>query len=100
MSSPTPPEGGESPRGPPVGARQRWATGRAGAPAGLAARPGVDAARRGLKVRNALTALGIGAVVAAIYGYTFYSVSQERFLDELELEAEVVRARAAKTPTD
>ncbi|NXG64328.1 COA3 factor, partial [Hemiprocne comata] len=27
-------------------------------------------------------------------GYTFYSVSQERFLDELEQEAEAARARA------
>lgn len=33
-------------------------------------------------------------------GYTFYSVSQERFLDELELEAKVVRAQAAKTTAD
>jgi len=27
-------------------------------------------------------------------GYTFYSVSQEQFLDELEQEAEAARARA------
>lgn len=27
-------------------------------------------------------------------GYTFYSVSQERFLDDLEQEAEAARARA------
>lgn len=27
-------------------------------------------------------------------GYTFYSVSQERFLDELEDEAKAARARA------
>ncbi|KAH0515378.1 Cytochrome c oxidase assembly factor 3-like protein, mitochondrial [Microtus ochrogaster] len=37
--------------------------------------------------RNIVTGLGIGVVVLAIYGYTFYSVAQERFLDELEDEA-------------
>lgn len=46
------------------------------------------------RTRNILTGLGIGAVVLAIYGYTFYSVSQERFLDELEDEAKAARARA------
>ncbi|OXB55290.1 hypothetical protein ASZ78_014084 [Callipepla squamata] len=50
--------------------------------------------QRQLRGRNVLLALGIGAVTAAIYGYTFYSVSQERFLDELEQEAEAARARA------
>ncbi|XP_060111501.1 cytochrome c oxidase assembly factor 3 homolog, mitochondrial [Heteronotia binoei] len=74
-------------------ARRRWATTQAGAPS----RPAQAAAQRGLKVRNALTALAIGAVVAGIYGYTFYSVSQEHFLDELELEAKAARAQAAKT---
>ncbi|XP_065555065.1 cytochrome c oxidase assembly factor 3 homolog, mitochondrial [Lathamus discolor] len=44
--------------------------------------------------RNALLALGIGAVTVGIYAYTFYSVSQERFLDDLEQEAEAARARA------
>lgn len=73
---------------------------RAGAPAGLASSPAVDVTRRGLKVRNTLTALAIGAVVVGIYGYTFYSVSQERFLDELELEAKVVQTQAAKTTVD
>ncbi|OXB70420.1 UNVERIFIED_CONTAM: hypothetical protein H355_003993 [Colinus virginianus] len=52
--------------------------------------------QRQLRGRNVLLALGIGAVTAAIYGYTFYSVSQERFLDELEQEAEAARARAWK----
>ncbi|XP_072927620.1 cytochrome c oxidase assembly factor 3 homolog, mitochondrial [Hemitrygon akajei] len=48
--------------------------------------------RRG---RNAITGLVIGAVVLGIYGYTFYSVSQERFLDDLEEEAKGVQARNA-----
>uniref|UniRef100_A0A2K5LI40 Cytochrome c oxidase assembly factor 3 n=1 Tax=Cercocebus atys TaxID=9531 RepID=A0A2K5LI40_CERAT len=34
------------------------------------------------QTRNIVTCLGIGALVLAIYGYTFYSISQERFLDE------------------
>ncbi|XP_029782795.1 cytochrome c oxidase assembly factor 3 homolog, mitochondrial [Suricata suricatta] len=46
------------------------------------------------RTRNIVTGLGIGALVLAIYGYTFYSVSQERFLDELEDEAKAARARA------
>ncbi|XP_050651529.1 cytochrome c oxidase assembly factor 3 homolog, mitochondrial-like [Macaca thibetana thibetana] len=44
------------------------------------------------QTRNIVTCLGIGALVLAIYGYTFYSISQERFLDELEDEAKVARA--------
>ncbi|XP_069763400.1 cytochrome c oxidase assembly factor 3 homolog, mitochondrial [Narcine bancroftii] len=44
--------------------------------------------------RNVITGLAIGAVVLGIYGYTFYSVSQERFLDDLEEEAKGVRAKA------
>ncbi|XP_050767929.1 cytochrome c oxidase assembly factor 3 homolog, mitochondrial [Gymnogyps californianus] len=52
------------------------------------------ALQRRLRGRNVLLALGIGAVTFGIYGYTFYSVSQERFLDELEQEAEAARARA------
>uniref|UniRef100_A0A9L0TGJ7 Cytochrome c oxidase assembly factor 3 n=2 Tax=Equus TaxID=9789 RepID=A0A9L0TGJ7_HORSE len=46
------------------------------------------------RTRNIVTGLGIGALVLAIYGYTFYSVSQERFLDELEDEVKAARARA------
>ena len=46
------------------------------------------------QTRNIVTCLGIGALVLAIYGYTFYSISQERFLDELEDEAKAARARA------
>ncbi|XP_067869509.1 cytochrome c oxidase assembly factor 3 homolog, mitochondrial [Heterodontus francisci] len=46
--------------------------------------------RRG---RNVFTGLTIGAIVLGIYGYTFYSVSQERFLDDLEDEAKGIRAR-------
>ncbi|KAM6107927.1 cytochrome c oxidase assembly factor 3 homolog, mitochondrial [Pterocles gutturalis] len=52
------------------------------------------ALQRRLRGRNTLLALGIGAVALGIYGYTFYSVSQERFLDELEQEAAAARARA------
>ncbi|NXC28331.1 COA3 factor, partial [Campylorhamphus procurvoides] len=52
------------------------------------------ALQRRLRGRNTLLALGIGAVTLGIYGYTFYSVSQERFLDELEQEAEAARARS------
>ncbi|XP_042692583.1 cytochrome c oxidase assembly factor 3 homolog, mitochondrial [Centrocercus urophasianus] len=52
------------------------------------------ALQRQLRSRNVLLALGIGVVTAGIYGYTFYSVSQEQFLDELEQEAEAARARA------
>ncbi|XP_005994077.1 cytochrome c oxidase assembly factor 3 homolog, mitochondrial [Latimeria chalumnae] len=47
--------------------------------------------------RNIMTGLAIGAVVLGIYGYTFYSVSQEKFLDDLEEEAKIARARASKT---
>ncbi|KAM8817994.1 cytochrome c oxidase assembly factor 3 homolog, mitochondrial [Rhynchonycteris naso] len=46
------------------------------------------------RARNVVTGLGIGALVLAIYGYTIYSVSQERFLDELEAEAKAAQARA------
>ena len=46
------------------------------------------------RTRNIVTGLGIGALVLAIYAYTFYSVSQESFLDELEDEAKAARARA------
>uniref|UniRef100_A0A8B9F2L9 Cytochrome c oxidase assembly factor 3 n=1 Tax=Amazona collaria TaxID=241587 RepID=A0A8B9F2L9_9PSIT len=52
------------------------------------------ALRRRLRGRNVLLALGIGAVTAGIYAYTFYSVSQERFLDDLEQEVEAARERA------
>ncbi|XP_074117756.1 cytochrome c oxidase assembly factor 3 homolog, mitochondrial [Sminthopsis crassicaudata] len=52
--------------------------------------------RRG---RNILTGLSIGALVLAIYGYTFYSVSQERFLDDLEDKAKAARVKTAGTST-
>ncbi|CAM4635467.1 cytochrome c oxidase assembly factor 3 homolog, mitochondrial [Lepidochelys kempii] len=58
------------------------------------------ALQRRLRGRNLLTGLGIGAVVLGIYGYTFYKISQERFLDELEQEVEAARAQAAKTPVN
>nr|XP_033773210.1 cytochrome c oxidase assembly factor 3 homolog, mitochondrial [Geotrypetes seraphini] len=50
-----------------------------------------------LRGRNALTGLVIGAAVLGIYGYTFYSISQEKFLDELEEEAKIARTLARKT---
>ncbi|XP_078496203.1 cytochrome c oxidase assembly factor 3 homolog, mitochondrial [Lissotriton helveticus] len=50
-----------------------------------------------LRGRNVATGLGIGAIVLGIYGYTFYSVSQEKFLDELEEDAKIARARFPKT---
>ncbi|XP_074835346.1 cytochrome c oxidase assembly factor 3 homolog, mitochondrial [Carettochelys insculpta] len=54
--------------------------------------------QRRLRTRNSLTALGIGAVALGIYGFTFYKISQERFLDELEQEVEAARSQATKTP--
>ncbi|XP_017290285.3 cytochrome c oxidase assembly factor 3 homolog, mitochondrial [Kryptolebias marmoratus] len=45
--------------------------------------------------RNAVTGLAIGALVLGIYGYTFYSVSQERIMDEIDEEAK--RLRGPKT---
>ncbi|XP_061562043.1 cytochrome c oxidase assembly factor 3 homolog, mitochondrial [Phycodurus eques] len=48
-----------------------------------------------LRTRNVLTGFAIGALVVGIYGYTFYSVSQERIMDEMDEEAK--RARAPKT---
>ncbi|XP_061666638.1 cytochrome c oxidase assembly factor 3 homolog, mitochondrial [Syngnathoides biaculeatus] len=48
-----------------------------------------------LRTRNVLTGFAIGALVLGIYGYTFYSVSQERIMDEMDEEAK--RARAPKT---
>ncbi|KAM4622895.1 cytochrome c oxidase assembly factor 3 homolog, mitochondrial [Discoglossus pictus] len=52
---------------------------------------------RKLRGRNLMTGLGIGGIVLGIYAYTFYSVSQEKFLDELEDEAKVMRASLPKT---
>ncbi|KAM7326657.1 hypothetical protein ACRRTK_015135 [Alexandromys fortis] len=46
------------------------------------------------RTRNIVTGLGIGVMVLAIYDYTFYSVAQKRFLDELEDEAKAARAQA------
>ncbi|XP_066554606.1 cytochrome c oxidase assembly factor 3 homolog, mitochondrial [Amia ocellicauda] len=50
-----------------------------------------------LRGRNVATGLAIGALVMGIYGYTFYSVSQEKILDELDAEAKVARMRGPKT---
>ncbi|XP_019719686.1 cytochrome c oxidase assembly factor 3 homolog, mitochondrial [Hippocampus comes] len=48
-----------------------------------------------MRARNVLTGVAIGALVLGIYGYTFYSVSQERIMDEMDEEAK--RARAPRT---
>ncbi|KAG7492313.1 hypothetical protein MATL_G00013670 [Megalops atlanticus] len=50
-----------------------------------------------LRGRNVATGLAIGALVMGIYGYTFYSVSQEKIMDELDEEAKAARTRAPKT---
>ncbi|XP_062330370.1 cytochrome c oxidase assembly factor 3 homolog, mitochondrial [Osmerus eperlanus] len=50
-----------------------------------------------LRGRNVATGLAIGAIVMGIYGYTFYSVSQEKIMDELDEEAKVARLKRPKT---
>ncbi|XP_036429216.1 cytochrome c oxidase assembly factor 3 homolog, mitochondrial [Colossoma macropomum] len=51
-----------------------------------------------LRGRNIITGLAIGAAVMGIYGYTFYSVSQERIMDELDEEAKAAaKYRVPKT---
>ncbi|XP_037547139.1 cytochrome c oxidase assembly factor 3 homolog, mitochondrial [Nematolebias whitei] len=40
-----------------------------------------------LRTRNIVTGLAIGAVVLGVYGYTMFSVSQERIMDEIDEEA-------------
>ncbi|KAI4871586.1 hypothetical protein NFI96_033667 [Prochilodus magdalenae] len=51
-----------------------------------------------LRGRNLITGLAIGGIVLGIYGYTFYSVSQERIMDELDEEAKkAAKYRAPKT---
>ncbi|KAK2884541.1 cytochrome c oxidase assembly factor 3 homolog, mitochondrial [Channa argus] len=50
-----------------------------------------------LRARNVVTGLAIGALVAGIYGYTFYSVSQERIMDEIDNEAKRTRMQGPKT---
>ncbi|XP_051530992.1 cytochrome c oxidase assembly factor 3 homolog, mitochondrial [Myxocyprinus asiaticus] len=50
-----------------------------------------------LRGRNVATGLAIGAVVLGIYGYTFYSVSQEKVMDEIDEEARAAKIRAPKT---
>nr|XP_032812998.1 cytochrome c oxidase assembly factor 3 homolog, mitochondrial [Petromyzon marinus] len=47
-----------------------------------------------LRGRNLGVALGLGAVVLGIYGYTFYSVGQERFLDDIDEEVKAAKARS------
>ncbi|XP_029383246.1 cytochrome c oxidase assembly factor 3 homolog, mitochondrial [Echeneis naucrates] len=46
-----------------------------------------------LRGRNAATGLAIGALVLGIYGYTFYSVSQEKIMDEMDEEARRARSQ-------
>lgn len=50
-----------------------------------------------LRTRNVATGLAIGALVMGIYGYTFYSVSQERIMDEMDEEARRARLQGPKT---
>ncbi|XP_030611748.1 cytochrome c oxidase assembly factor 3 homolog, mitochondrial [Archocentrus centrarchus] len=50
-----------------------------------------------LRTRNVVTGLAIGALVLGIYGYTFYSVSQERIMDEIDEEAKRARLQGPKT---
>ncbi|XP_035517708.1 cytochrome c oxidase assembly factor 3 homolog, mitochondrial [Morone saxatilis] len=50
-----------------------------------------------LRTRNVVTGLAIGALVMGIYGYTFYSVSQERIMDEIDEEAKRARMQGPKT---
>ncbi|CAJ1080100.1 cytochrome c oxidase assembly factor 3 homolog%2C mitochondrial [Xyrichtys novacula] len=50
-----------------------------------------------LRTRNVVTGLAIGALVLGIYGYTFYSVSQERIMDEMDEEAKLQRTQGPKT---
>ncbi|XP_032434247.1 cytochrome c oxidase assembly factor 3 homolog, mitochondrial-like [Xiphophorus hellerii] len=50
-----------------------------------------------LRTRNIVTGLAMGALVLGIYGYTFYSVSQERIMDEIDEEAKRARLKEPKT---
>ncbi|KAM8836739.1 cytochrome c oxidase assembly factor 3 homolog, mitochondrial [Spinachia spinachia] len=50
-----------------------------------------------LGTRNVVTGLAIGALVLGIYGYTFYSVSQERIMDELDADAKRGRGQGPTT---
>ncbi|XP_073346348.1 cytochrome c oxidase assembly factor 3 homolog, mitochondrial isoform X1 [Pagrus major] len=50
-----------------------------------------------LRTRNVVTGLAIGALVMGIYGYTFFSVSQERIMDEIDEEAKRARLEGPKT---
>ncbi|KAM8730638.1 cytochrome c oxidase assembly factor 3 homolog, mitochondrial isoform 1-T1 [Acanthopagrus schlegelii] len=49
-----------------------------------------------LRTRNVVTGLAIGALVMGIYGYTFFSVSQERIMDEIDEEAKRARLQGPK----
>ncbi|KAK9530095.1 cytochrome c oxidase assembly factor 3 homolog, mitochondrial [Anarhichas minor] len=50
-----------------------------------------------LRTRNVVTGIAIGALVMGIYGYTFYAVSQERIMDEMDEEAKRARLQGPKT---
>ncbi|XP_056285833.1 cytochrome c oxidase assembly factor 3 homolog, mitochondrial [Pseudoliparis swirei] len=50
-----------------------------------------------LRTRNVVTGIAIGALVMGIYAYTFYSVSQERVMDEMDEEAKRTRLQGPKT---
>uniref|UniRef100_A0A3B3QT20 Cytochrome c oxidase assembly factor 3 n=1 Tax=Paramormyrops kingsleyae TaxID=1676925 RepID=A0A3B3QT20_9TELE len=53
-----------------------------------------------LRGRNILTGLAIGAMVIGIDSYTFYSVSQERIMDEIDKEASVAQMNREKTASN
>ncbi|CAH1397752.1 unnamed protein product [Nezara viridula] len=42
---------------------------------------------RRIRRNNLITAFGLGVGVLSIYGYSIYSVSQEKFLDDFERPA-------------
>ncbi|KAJ8251887.1 hypothetical protein GJAV_G00226540 [Gymnothorax javanicus] len=50
-----------------------------------------------LRGRNVGTGLVIGAFVIGVFGYTIYSVSQERIMDQLDEEAKFATSRGPRT---
>ncbi|KAL7977003.1 hypothetical protein Chor_008952 [Crotalus horridus] len=100
------------------------------APVGFNPGPGMGMVRRGMNTRNNALALGLGVAAAGISignqnalllatfqpiswiqmaesfelefadAYTMYAFSQDVLLNEVETEAEIMRAQAAKTSSD
>ncbi|KAI1884141.1 hypothetical protein AGOR_G00223390 [Albula goreensis] len=52
---------------------------------------------RRLRGRNVATGIIIGTFVMGVFGYTVYSVSQEKIMDELDEEARIHQWRGPKT---